>query len=753
MNSGNETSRKKEIILCVLLVTLVTLLAYYPSLLNGFTNWDDDVNVTLNPVIGDLSWNTVNIYFNFLDRSTYYGNCGTKVLYVPLTMMTFNLEYHFFRLNAFFYHLTNLLLHLANCLLVFWLVLKLTRNGLSSLVTSLFFSLHPLHVESVTWITERKDVLYSFFFWLSLITYVYYAEKGNKAYYALSLFLFLLSLLSKPAAAALSVLLFLMDYFLKRPLVKKTVVEKIPFLALTAVFIIITMISSATATSVLGEKHPFDPLYNLCVGSFGFLFYFYRTLYPLQLSCLYPQPADTFGALPLFFKVSPLLMLLSLLPLLLLCRINRTVAFGILFYLITILPASQLIPISAGIASDRYFYVASFGIFFLMGEGVSWLYYQKFGSRKAWRIALVSILLVILGALSVITWERCNVWKDSMTLWNDAVKKQGRQARAYYQRCSTYFDSKQYDKALKDAEEGFRLDYDRAAAHCNRGVAYYFAKNHEKALPDFNEAIRLKPEYSEAYYNRGSLYMDSNEYDKAVEDFNTSLRFNPYYAKAYARRGVVYTKKGDIDKAFADFNEALRLNPYMATAYVNRGSLYMSKGEMDKALSDFSQALKSEPDNEDAHQVRGLLHFRRKEYVKAVEDFTKLIELNKGNSNAYNNRGNAWFSLNDYDKALIDFNEALRLNPGFIEALNNRAVIYYKKRENEHALVDINKALSLNPGYADAYGIRAKIYYAQKEYTKAWSDLKKLQELGGSPNQEFLQKVKSAAEGKSGKIQ
>ena len=302
MSSGNEASKKKEIILCILLVTLVTFVAYYPSLSNGFTNWDDDVNVTLNPVIGDLSWNTVNIYFNFLDRSTYYGNSSTKILYVPLTMMTLNLEYHFFKLNASGYHLTNLLLHIANCLLVFWLVMKLTRNTLSSLVTSLFFSLHPLHVESVAWITERKDVLYSFFFWLSLISYVYYAEKGNKAYYAVSLLLFLLSLLSKPAAAALSVLLFIVDYFLKRPFGKKTVLEKIPFLILTVLFIIITMIGSATATSVLGESHPFEPLYSMCMGSFGFLFYFYRTLYPLQLSCLYPQPADTFSALPISFQ-------------------------------------------------------------------------------------------------------------------------------------------------------------------------------------------------------------------------------------------------------------------------------------------------------------------------------------------------------------------------------------------------------------------------------------------------------------------
>ena len=305
----NTKNNKKPLIITVLLILiiLITFISFYPSLSNGFTNWDDTEYVTENPVIFNLNIENIKNIFDFTNEESYRTNILVKSLYVPLTMLSFAVDHHFFKFNPFGYHLTNLILHLFNTIFVFWFIYLLRKNIFMAFFVSLLFGIHPMHVESVAWITERKDVLYSFFFLLSLISYVYYVRKNHIILLIITFILFTLSLLSKPMAITLPVLLILIDFYEKRKFEKKTIFEKIPFFILSFIEVLISFKISSIYKTVKDSDVQRSFFYGVGLAGYGFLFYIKKMFAPVNLSPIYPHTAQikTFSNLPLFFKLSP----------------------------------------------------------------------------------------------------------------------------------------------------------------------------------------------------------------------------------------------------------------------------------------------------------------------------------------------------------------------------------------------------------------------------------------------------------------
>jgi len=339
----------------IFLVLLLAFTVHSPTLNNGFVNnWDDDGYILNNSSIQTLSKeNTKSIFSSF-----HMGN------YHPLTTLTYALEYHFFGLNARYYHFNNLVLHLLNVFFVFVLVGLLFGRNNMALIAALLFAIHPMHVESVGWISERKDVLYALFFLLSLIMYLKYSENNQIKFYALSILFFLFSLLSKSAAVSLPMVLVACLFFREsgNGFALKKYVLLFPFFALSLLFGIIALKSQGASTQYLTPDYTI--IQRLFTGHFALLFYMYKFVLPFNLSAFYPHPTLTNGVLPTLYYLSPIIVWGIFAGLyFFLIRHKKVFVFGLLFFLFAIILVIQFIPVGGAITADRYTYVPYIGLY------------------------------------------------------------------------------------------------------------------------------------------------------------------------------------------------------------------------------------------------------------------------------------------------------------------------------------------------------------------------------------------------------
>lgn len=559
-------------------VLIITFLSFYPCLCNGFTLWDDDRFVTENNLIRDLSFQGIARIFS----EVQYFN------YNPLTLLSYAAEYHFVGLgDPFIFHATNLALHLLNSILVFWFIRLISKNTAVSFITALLFGIHPMHVESVAWISERRDVLYSFFFMSSLIAYFYYLKRNkNAGYYYLSLCLFLFSILSKTMAATMPAVLFLVDYLMRREIDRKALLEKVPFLAISCVFCTIAYFAQSSGGCI--GQGGFDPANNAAVAIYGLGFYLEKLVFPVGLSAFYPYPNGINNAIGgIFLPSLPLLLAVSV-AVIISARYTRKAVFGAIFFLVVIFPVIKVIPLGRAITADRYVYIAYIGLFYIIAEGLCCL------SRKGglYKTAVIVLSAAFICFFSFLTWQRCSVWKDDISLWNDALKR-----------------------------------YPSTEAYLGRGIAHANAGRIDEAMRDYNKALEIDPYFSDIYTNRGNLYAARAELDKAVEDYSMAIRLSPGAYKPYYNRGVIYNRTGDYGKSIPDFSEAIKLKPDCVEAYCSRGASFGNIGEEDKAILDFNKAILIDPGCREAYRNRITYYKAKGETAKAAEDIRKLREL------------------------------------------------------------------------------------------------------------------------------
>jgi protein O-mannosyl-transferase len=597
---GRDT--RFEIMASIGLILIITFIAFYPSLLNGFTNWDDDIYVTDNTLIHHVSWS----HFKKIITSFYFN------LYNPPVLLSYALEYHFFKLNPLPYHATNLALHLLNCLLVLWMVFMLSRNLYSACIAALLFGVHPLRVQSVAWIAERKDLLYSFFFLLSLVSYIYYREKAAMKYYYLALGLFVLSLLSKPMGVTLPFILLLYDVMYHKRLDRSILFEKIPFFACALA------IAAATIPYQVQKSHSLAIMHNAFIASYAILSYISKILVPVNLTFFHYYPESLKEHIPPLFLFFPFLVLALVAGLVMAKRNSSTITFGGFFFLITLFPVIQLLPIAGHeLTAERYTYIPSIGIIYIFSEAFVGLY-SRIGTR--WRVAFVLALGLIIGIFSLMTWERSKVWKDSITFWNNVLA---------------------YDPNIP-------------VANNNLGEVYGQRGEHDRAYAYFDRALALDPTLQRVYLNRGTANTRKGHYDRALLDFNKAIALDPSSGESYLGRGDCYFNEGDLDRALSDYMQAARLNPEMAKVYLNRGNLFAKRGDYDKALADYGSALSLDPTMVEAYFGHGGLLFRRGEFSRAIADFNDVLRLRPTYFNAYQLRAMAYLMIGGYDKAMDD---------------------------------------------------------------------------------------------------
>jgi tetratricopeptide (TPR) repeat protein len=473
-------------------------------------------------------------------------------------------------------------------------------------VTGLLFGLHPIHVESVAWVAERKDLLCALFYLLSVMAYIKYATRrqaqgDNNVMVSrsnhLSLLFFILALMSKPMAVSLPVVLLILDWY---PLGRITsfrtfgtaLIGKVPFIALSIGSSIITLLAQEAGGAIVSaEAIPLST--RLLVAAQSLTGYLWKMLAPFDLLPLYPYPGDVSLSSPEFIGAVVLAAGITAAAAAFAGK-SKLWLSAWLYYFITLVPVLGIVQVGSQPMADRYTYLPGLGPFILIGVLVSKLPERLDRLKPAWRgrrlFAATAVILIPI-ALSVITIRQIAIWKDGFTLWSEVIAIEPEKIPlAYNNRGLALYSKGQLDRAIEDFDRAVILDPYSYKAYLNRGAAFVAKGRLDRAAADFDKAIALNPSYPEAYNAKGSLFGLSGYPDKAIEQFSKAIEINPGYSAAYGNRGTAYLLVGRKDRALEDIGKAIGLDPYYAGNYLNRGKIYLGTEDKELAFNDFQKA-------------------------------------------------------------------------------------------------------------------------------------------------------------------
>lgn len=674
-----------------LLVVLLPFLLFFPSVFGSFLNWDDTLYVLNNPMVQDFSIPQLQAIFT----TSFDGH------YHPLLLLSFALDHLIAGNAAWYFHLMNVLLHTASTLLVYRIVQRLYPQPAVALLTALFWSLHPLMAESVAWITARKDVLFGFFFLLSLLHYLKYTDTSLRKHRILALLFFLLSAAAKEQAAFLAPTLLVVDYLRQRDFRKAGLwLEKIPFFLIALAFGLATMWAQAQTGYIKplsGETVSFAN--RLLLGCSGLLMYLLKWIAPLNLSAYYPYPFEALKPAPGLFWLTTLVIPALLFLLFWLPRKSRQLTFGLWFFLINIFVMLRFLQANPGdfYIAERYMYIASFGLTFAVACGISGFIAE---TAKYSRIVL-PLLFILLLTFSGLTFARVLVWRDSMSLLNNTLAQFPKAYTALNCRGDLFMEQGNLPAALNDFDQAVRINPHNDRAFANRGRARAMAGNIEGALSDLDRAVALSPREAANYVNRGIARDLKGDAEGAFADMNTALRLQPGFAEAWAGRARISTRSGRFEEALRDYNKALQLNPANAAFFLGRGSAFAGMNQPQSASADFEKARQMGFTGAELDYQCGLNAYRQRQFQQALNFFKTVTAKQPANAAGWAYQGFAEYNLERYTDAIRSLNEAVRLDPGAHLTYAMRGMACIKSGDVLSGCSDLRLAASLGNSVAE----------------------------------------------------
>jgi tetratricopeptide (TPR) repeat protein len=644
--------QKSGAVLWVILA--VTLVTFAPVLQSGFTDWDDDTLLTQNPDVRALSWENVRTIFT----STYVKT------YIPLTVLSFAVEYFFAGYDPFVYHLNNLLLHLGVVALVYILGKRLGLRRYAAAVGALLFAIHPMHVESVAWITERKDVLYSVFYLLAAVLYIDYVKTRSSRLYVLAVFSGFLSVLAKSMALSLPLVLWLCDWFMDRKRGRACWMDKLPFfLSLVPVALITYLVHARLPELEAGRA--------VLIWIWSFIFYIKKFFVPIGLEPLYALPEPVRLSNPVY-GVSVLLFA-AVLGALFAWRRHKWFIFAWGYYGLSIFFLLRYdVGPDLGVVADRFMYLPSVGFCLAIGAAAA-KGQRSLGARRLLRQGISAGLLVVFVFLAMATRQQIRVWQNSATLWARLAKAFPDKAVAYDHQGLALYQQGQYAQAVEAYTRSLEARPSRAKGYVNRGNVYAKQGDPARALADYQKALRLDPRLKEAYLNRGLVHQAAGRVPEALADLTRAIRLDGQYLKAYVSRAELYARSQQKEKALADLNRVLALHPRHVMALMNRGNLYGMRGQYKRALKDLNLALKLSADNGILYNDRAVVYGMLGRYERALDDYRKAVALNPDYAPTYFARSLMYKAMGEDQKALDDARQAKALGftlpPGYLKEL------------------------------------------------------------------------------------
>jgi tetratricopeptide (TPR) repeat protein len=574
-----------------LALTLTTAAVFYQVCTYDFVNLDDPVYVYEN----------LNIQAGITPKAIKWAfTTGYASNWHPLTWLSHMLDWQLFGLKAGDHHLTNLIFHIANTLLLFIVLKQMTHKLWQSAFVAALFALHPLHVESVAWVAERKDVLSTFFWMLTIWAYIRFVNSPKITSYLLVLVFFALGLMSKPMLVTLPFVLLLLDYWpLDRFSLKRgeagskyslpyLLIEKAPLFAMTLVSCIVTFVIQKKGGAMEWEKYGL--LIRLANASISYLQYINKMIWPTRLAVFYPHPNQNVSIL--YAIVSVVFLLAVTILIFRFAKERRYLVVGWLWYLGTLVPVIGLIQVGAQAMADRYTYIPLTGLFIIIAWGLPDLL-AKWRNKK---IALTMAALLIIIDMSICTHFQLGYWQNSLTLFQHALDVTKDNYVAHFSIAGPLREQGKLNETIYHCSEAIRIKPHYTKAIVSLGTALDEAGRIDEAIEEYKKCLQIAPGEPMALNNLGIALGEQGKFDEAVKCFTEALRVKPDFANAHINISHILTLQGNMDEAAVHLTEALRLDPQSAKAHFYLGQVLMQKGKINEAITHFEEALRLKPD-------------------------------------------------------------------------------------------------------------------------------------------------------------
>jgi tetratricopeptide (TPR) repeat protein len=653
-----EKLKKPQILLIYIALAMVTIIAFEQVRNNDFTNYDDSTYVTENRHIQEgLTVDSVLWAFTATEASNWH----------PLTWISHMVDWQLFGPNAAGHHITNLLIHILNVLLLFGVLKAMTRAVWPSAFVAVLFAIHPLHVESVAWVAERKDVLSGLFWMLTMAAYAYYVKSPRIGRYLLVFLSFALGLMAKPMLVTLPFVLLLLDYWpLDRFKIQKEndkkvfsamllISEKIPLFMLSIFSCVITFIVQQGG-GVVANMEAVSVDYRVANTMISYASYITKMIVPTSLAVLYPLRPS--GTLLLPSIICGIILVAITIYIICWSRQKCFMVTGWLWYLGTLVPVIGLVQVGVQAMADRYTYLPSIGIFIIFAWSISCI-------TRRWRyqrpMLIISAMAVII-ALTICTRMQVKRWHNSITLFQHAIAVTNANYISYY----------------------------------NLGVAFKNKGEFTEAMDCYRKIEKMKPEFPEIYYSIGNLLKAQDKFDEALDNYRHALKLRPDYVDAIVNMATAMKMQGEMEQAVEKWKEAIEIDPDCAEAHSSLALAMAQQGKYNLAVEHFNHALRIEPDSE-SYYILGIIYHKFGKYGQAVENYKNAIRLEPDNPTNHFHIALTYSAVGDVEKAVYHYNEALKIKPDYADAFVNLGGVLKSQDKTEEAIEVWKKALEFQP--------------------------------------------------------
>lgn len=729
----SEMMPKKHFTIIAALLILVTFAAYQEVRNNAFINFDDDIYVTENQIVKEgLTLKGISWAMGFNERGYWQ----------PLTWLSHMMDCELFGLNPAGHHMTNLVIHLANTLLLFWALCRMTGSVYRSALVAAFFAIHPLNVESVAWVAERKNLLSTFFWILSLVSYNWYTNTQKRDRYLLTLILFALGLMVKPMLVTLPFVFLLLDFWPLKRLkcgrrpeygqkepqeltnknphinISKLIIEKIPFFALSLASVWLSIASTQHIKNmVAADTVPITLRISNALVSY--VTYMGKMIWPFELAVYYPFPDSI-----LLWQVAGAGVLLTAITGVFLFFMNRKryMAVGWLWYLGTLVPVIGIVQGGLWPAiADRWAYVPLIGLFIIIAWGI-------FDIAQKWKfgkLVMAGLAITVIAGLFISTRVQLQYWKNSRTLFEHELEATAGNAVAYNNLGNALLEEGLTEAAINHYRSALKIDPNYAKAHMNLGNAFMNVGSVDEAVKHYVASIGINPLVAKTHNNLAVAFTAQGRFSDSHSHLQEALRLDPNYADAYNNLGAVYRKQGRVENAAKCYLEAIRLRPDFAEAYHNLGLLLWREGQLKAAAFYFRKALEKKADYHGAREKLAITQAAIDEFKAKVSQVKRQIGNNPENSHLYLKLGDLYKKHGEVDEAIAQYQKALSIHPGLLAAVNSLAVAYAKKGQYDNAVQLLQKMITYQPDNAELYYYLAGIFSRQNKVNQAILFLKK----------------------------
>ena len=633
--------------------------AVFAPLLDNSFIWDDDYYLTENLLLNNID-GLKRIWFDLLATPQYY----------PLVFTSFWIEHKFWSLEPLGYHVDNVILHCINTVLL-WRILAFLRVKGSWLAAAIF-AIHPVQVESVAWITERKNLLSGFFSFLSLYFFLkfYNPDKPHNfnedqneerpwSIYGVSLFFFICALWSKTVASTLPAVILLIYWWKQNSIRKKIFLLMVPYFTLGIVFSIITIRLEKFRVGAIGPEWEFSFLDRFLIAGRALWFYIGKLVWPNPIIFTYPRWNIDDSILPQYIYPFTFLFLIFFLwhwrE-----KIGKGPLTAILFFAGSLFPALgffNVYPMRYSFVADHFQYLSCIGIIVIFSSGVDTIT----GNKKS--LASFILLAALLTTLGKLTWNQGPVYKNELSLWKDTVKK----------------------------------NPNAWIAHNNIGAILFAEGKNEEAISHYKMTIKLKPTHSKAYNNLGVALGAKGKTEEEIFHYKMAIKFKPDYAEAHYNLGVALGAEGKTEEEIFHYKMAIKLKPDFVLAHYNLGVALGAEGKIEEAISHYKMAIKINPDYANAHFNLGFALFSIKKNEEAISHFKMAIKIKPDYADAYFHLGNALVTEGKYEEAISDYKIAVKLKPDFGYTHYNLGLVLLQEGKMKEAVHHFRETLRLRP--------------------------------------------------------